>query len=101
MRARHAGGLGFEFPLGTLFQQFKPTLNSLPGPPGGHTVGANGWPTISCDSLIEKLVEKGSSSTTTKHPQNRQISMTVVHPTRLKRAVDQMWVEKATMNPIW
>ena len=55
--ARHTGDLG----LNSLLRHFFINLNqhlASPGPPGGHTVGANSWTTISCDSLIEKLEEK-------------------------------------------
>jgi len=39
------------------FNNLKQHL-ALPWPPGGHTVWADGLSTISCDSLIEKLLDK-------------------------------------------
>ena len=56
MGARHTGDLGFD----SLLRHFFVNLNqhlALTGPPGGHTVWANGLSTTSCDSLIDKPVD--------------------------------------------
>jgi len=90
--ARHTGELGFDSLLRHFFKNLNQHL-ALPGPPGGQTVGPQ-FP-AQVDNLFWWT---NGASTTSQCPQNRWISVMLVHPTRLKCLVDNPEVEKATMN---
>ena len=96
VHARHAGGPGFESPLGRLFPQINPTLRFGITPWWTYS-SADGLSTFSCASLIDK---RGVKRFNHHHKTSGQC-VTVVLTTRSKGSVDKPRVDKTTRNPFF